>query len=66
MTNGVFEKRNIRLCVCGNQQEEGIHYKSGTLYAPVMKASEVRLMVAIAAQNGTKLFKSDTKQAFLN
>ncbi len=31
-----------------------------------MKASEVRLMVAIAAQNKTKLLKTDTKQAFLN
>jgi hypothetical protein len=33
-----------------------------------MKASEVRLMVAIAAQNETKLIKTDTnlKQAFLN
>jgi hypothetical protein len=52
--------------VCGNQQEEGIHYNSGNLYAPVMKASEVRLMVAVAAQHGNKLLKSDTKQAFLN
>ncbi len=31
-----------------------------------MKASEVRLMVAIAAQYGCKLLKTDTKQAFLN
>jgi hypothetical protein len=30
-----------------------------------MKASEVRPLIAIAAQNGTKLLKSDTKQAFL-
>ncbi len=30
-------------CVCGNQQVEGVHYKSWDLYAPVMKASEVRL-----------------------
>jgi hypothetical protein len=56
----------IRLCVCGNQQVEGVHYKTGDLYAPVMKASEVRLMVAIAAQYGCKLLKTDTKQAFLN
>jgi hypothetical protein len=66
VSNGVFDKRKVRLCVCGNQQEEGIHYNSGNLYAPVMKASEVRLMVAIAAQNKTKLLKTDTKQAFLN
>ena len=31
-----------------------------------MKAEEVRLFMAIAAQNGLKVFKSDTKQAFLN
>ena len=66
VTNGVFGKRKIRLCVCGNQQVEGVHYNAGNLYAPVMKASEVRLMVAIAAQNKTKLLKTDTKQAFLN
>ena len=66
VTNGVFEKRKIRLCVCGNQQEEGVHYNSGNLYAPVMKASEVRLMTSIAAEAGLKIYKTDTKQAFLN
>jgi hypothetical protein len=66
VTNGVFDKRKIRLCVCGNQQVEGVNYESGDLYAPVMKASEVRLMVAIAAQHGCKLLKTDTEQAFLN
>ncbi len=68
MTYGVFDKRKIRLCVCGNQQVEGVHYKSGDLpvYAPGMKAAEVRLMVAIAAQYGWKFLKTDTKQAFLN
>ncbi len=40
VTNGVFDKRKIRLCVCGNKQVEGVHYKSGDLYAPVMKASD--------------------------
>jgi hypothetical protein len=49
-----------------NQQKEGVHYKLGELYAPVMKAAEVRLFMAIAAKNGLKVFKSDTKQAFLN
>ncbi len=52
--------------MCGNQQQEGVRYNSGNIYAPVMKASEVRLMVAIAAQNKTKLLKTDIKQAFLN
>ena len=50
----------------GSQQKEGIHYQLGELYAPVMKATEVRLFVAIAAQHGLTVFKSDTKQAFLN
>ncbi len=52
----------------GNQQVEGVHNKSGYLYAqaPVMKACEVRLMVAIAAQDRCKLLETDTKQVFLN
>ena len=37
VTNGVFDKRKIRLCVCSNQQVGGVHYKSGDLYAPVRK-----------------------------
>jgi hypothetical protein len=36
VTNGVFDKRNIRLCVCGNQQVEGVHCNSGGVYAPVV------------------------------
>ena len=30
-----------------------------------MKAQEARLIAAIAAQHGTKLYKTDCKQAFL-
>ncbi len=36
VTNGLFEKRKIRLCVCGNQQEGHVHYNLGDLYALVM------------------------------
>ena len=36
----------------GNQQKEGIHYKAGELYAPVMKNTEVRTFLAIAAKHG--------------
>ncbi len=25
VTNGMFDKRKIRLCVCGNQPVEGVH-----------------------------------------
>ncbi len=66
VVDGVFKKRKVRLCVMGNQQKEGIHYQLGELYAPVMKATEVRLFMAITAKHGIKVFKSDIKQAFLN
>ncbi len=56
----------VRLCVMDNQQKEGIHYRLGELYAPVVKATEVRLFMAITAKHGIKVFKSDTKRAFLN
>ena len=64
--NGVFTKRKVLPCVMGNQQEKGVHYQLGELYAPVLKAAEVRLLMAIAAQYRLNLFKSNTKQTFLN
>ena len=66
MVNGELKKYKFRLCVMGNQQKEGVHYKLGELYAPVMKAAEILLFMSIAAQNGLEVFKSDTKQASLN
>ena len=59
--NGELKKYKVLLW-----QKEGVHYKLGEQYAPLMKAAEVRLFMAIAAQNGLKVYKSDTKQAFLN
>jgi hypothetical protein len=64
--NGQFTKRKVLSCVTGNQQKEGVHYQQGELYAPVIKAAEVRLFTAIAAKHGLTVFKSDTQQAFLN
>ena len=44
-----------------------MHHQLGELYAPVMKAvAEVLLFMAIAAKYWLNLFKSYTKQAFLN
>ncbi len=53
------------MCI-GNQQVEGAHYQSGDLYAPVMKASKVRLpvVVEIAALYGCKMLKTEAKQTF--
>jgi hypothetical protein len=64
--HGQFTEHKVRLCVMGNQQKQGVHYQLGELYAPVMKAAEVRLFMAIAAKHGLTVFKSDNKQAFLN
>jgi hypothetical protein len=50
VTNGVFEKRKVRLCAMGNQQKAGIHFNEQDLYAPVLKSAEVRLLAAITAQ----------------
>ena len=44
---------------------EGQEFFQQGLYAPTLKAQEARLIAAIAAQHGTKLFKTDCKQAFL-
>ena len=41
VVNGELKEYKVRLCVMGNQQKEGVHYKLGELYAPVMKAAEV-------------------------
>ena len=63
--DGVFDKRKVRLCIRGDQQIEGVNYVQQDLYAPTLKAPEARLIAAIAAQHGSKLYKTDCKQAFL-
>ena len=63
--NGVFDKYKTRLCAMGNQHIAGIHFNESDLYVPVLKAHEVRLLVAIAAERGAKIYKNDTSQAFL-
>ena len=49
----------------GNQQKEGIHFKAGELYAPVIKPTELRMILAMGAKHKAFMMKSDTKQAFL-
>ena len=56
----MLKKRKVLLCVMGNQQKEGIHFQLGELYAPVMKATEVSIFIAIAVKHKPNLFKSDT------
>ncbi len=50
----------------GNQQEQRVHFQLDELYTSVMKDADVLLFVALAGMHQLNLFKSDTKQAFLN
>jgi hypothetical protein len=65
VANGVFGKRKVRLCARGDQQEEGLQFNQRDTYLPVLKSAEVHPMVAIAAQHGAKMCKTDTMQVFL-
>ena len=63
--NGDFLKVKARMCVRGDQQIAGVSFKETDLQAPVLKAAEARLLLALAAANGDKVIKTDTKQAYL-
>jgi hypothetical protein len=47
----------------GNQQIAGIHFNESEFYDPVLKAHKLRLLLAIALQQGAKMYKYDTSQA---
>ncbi len=63
--NGDFLKVKARMCVRGDQQIAGVSFKETDLYAPVLKAAEARVLLALAAANGDKILKTDTKRAYL-
>ena len=63
--NGEFLKCKVRLCARGDQQIPEVSFKESDLYAPVLKATEARLLLALAAAEGAKVIKTDTKQAYL-
>jgi hypothetical protein len=63
--NGEFLKCKVHLCAKGDQQIPGVSFRESELYSPVLKASEERLLLALAAVEGTKVIKTDTKQAYL-
>jgi hypothetical protein len=65
INNSVFEKHKVRICVRGDRQREGIDFNTFDLYSPVLKATETRLLAAIAAKHVCPIWKSDTRQAFL-
>ena len=66
--NGEFLKCKVRLCARGDQQISGVSFQESDLYAlnlNFLKTTEARLLLALAAANGAKVVKTDTKQAYL-
>ena len=55
----------MRLCARGDQQIPGVSFRESDLYSPVLEATEARLLLALAAAEGAKVIKTNTKQAYL-
>ncbi|KAL0559650.1 hypothetical protein IC582_000013 [Cucumis melo] len=62
--DGSINKHKARLVVKGYAQIFGVDYSD--TFAPVARMDTIRLLFAIAAQKGWKLYQLDVKSAFLN
>lgn len=62
--NVSINKLKVRLVVKGYSQEYGVDFID--TFAPVARYDTIRLLIALAAQNGWKIFQLDVKSAFLN
>jgi hypothetical protein len=62
--NGVTVKHKARLVVKGYVQQTGIDFDE--VFAPVARLDSVRLLLALAAQEGWMVHHMDVKSAFLN
>jgi len=62
--NGSINKHKARLFVKGYAQVFGVDYLN--TFSPVARLDTIQLVLAIAAQNGWKVFQLDVKFAFLN
>jgi hypothetical protein len=58
-------KFKVRMTIRGDQQVADESFVATDLYAPVLKAHDSRLLLAIAAAEGCSVYKTDTSQAFL-
>jgi hypothetical protein len=61
---GEFLKHKSRLVARGFQQEEGVDFEE--TFAPVVKSSSTRILLALAALKGWTVHQADVKTAFLN
>jgi hypothetical protein len=62
--NGVVVKHKARLVAKGYVQREGVDFEE--VFAPVARLDSVRLLLALAAQEGWLVHHLDVKSAFLN
>ena len=58
-----MEKYKARFVACGFSQKEGIDYET---FAPVVRFTSIRTIIALAATMGWKLYQMDMKTTFLN
>ena len=59
-----IEKFKARLCAQGFTQVEGVDYRE--TFAPVVRSNTTRVMAAICAVKGFKIYSYDVKSAYLN
>jgi hypothetical protein len=64
ITDGKINKHKARLVVKGYSQETGIDFTEN--FAPVSRHETMKLLLALAAQNGWYIFQLDVKSVFLN
>jgi hypothetical protein len=62
--DGSINKHKARLVVKGYSQEPSIDFTE--TFAPVSRLDTIKLLLALAAQNGWHIFQLDVKSAFLN
>jgi hypothetical protein len=62
--HGAMVRHKARLVVKGYTQRQGIDYDE--VFAPVARLEAVRLLLALATQEGWQVHHMDVKTAFLN